>query len=280
MIISRSASRVALTRIRFFNQPYRNTWVLRHVIAPEPTPPGQSQRRPDELPDLMKYEVVDFESKHPAGPIKVILLEDVEGVGQQFDVVDVNRRLARTDLLLSRKAVYASPFDLEYYAAVKEKLKDELAARIRIPYDWLLVGRHLMKTVVPIHVSMDNPWTLDRRIIKCALRQAGINAEDEAIFIGDEAMSGPNLEMEARLIRFYVVICKQYIVPMLGRISHISLDDSKEVLYPETTKVPDGKELLKYGIQPEEPYYHKTPEIDDGFDVVAFMRAQQEQSKN
>lgn len=57
----------------------------------------------------------------------------------------------------------------------------------------------------------------------------GINAEDEAIFIGDEAMSGPNLEMEARLIRFYVVICKQYIVPMLGRISHISLDDSKEV---------------------------------------------------
>lgn len=57
----------------------QNTWVLRHVIAPEPTPPGQSQRRPDELPDLMKYEVVDFESKHPAGPIKVILLEDVEG---------------------------------------------------------------------------------------------------------------------------------------------------------------------------------------------------------
>lgn len=53
-----------------------------------------------------------------------------------------------------------------------QKLKDELAARIRIPYDWLLVGRHLMKTVVPIHVSMDNPWTLDRRIIKCALRQA------------------------------------------------------------------------------------------------------------
>lgn len=44
----------------------------------------------------------------------------VAGVGQQFDVVDVNRRLARTDLLLSRKAVYASPFDLEYYAAVKE----------------------------------------------------------------------------------------------------------------------------------------------------------------
>uniref|UniRef100_A0A915ACP9 Large ribosomal subunit protein bL9m n=1 Tax=Parascaris univalens TaxID=6257 RepID=A0A915ACP9_PARUN len=274
MLISRSVRRIAATRIRFFKQPHRNTWVLRHVVAPEPTPPGHNQRRPDELPDLMKYEVVDFESKHPAGPIKVILLEDVEGVGQQFDVVDVNRRLARTDLLLSRKAVYASPFDLEYYAAVKEKLKDELAARIRIPYDWLLVGRHLMKTVVAVHVSMDNPWTLDRRIIKCALWQAGINATDEAIFIGEEAISGPNLEMEARLIRFYVVICKQYIVPMLGRISHISADDSKEVLYPETAQMPDAKELLKYGIRSEEPYYHKTPEIDDSFDVIAFMRAQ------
>lgn len=38
------------------------------------------------------------------------------GIGEQFDVVDVDRHLARVDLLLTNKAVYASPFDLEYYA--------------------------------------------------------------------------------------------------------------------------------------------------------------------
>lgn len=42
------------------------------------------------------------------------------GIGHQFDVVDVDRKLARADLLPTRKAVYASPFDLQYYARIKE----------------------------------------------------------------------------------------------------------------------------------------------------------------
>ncbi|KHN76063.1 39S ribosomal protein L9, mitochondrial [Toxocara canis] len=267
-------------RTRRFEQPFRNTWVLRHVFAPEPTPPGQMQRRPEELPNLMKYEVVDFESKHPAGPLKVILLEDVEGVGQQFDVLGVNRKLARTDLLLSRKAVYASPFDLQYYAAVKEQRREELASRVRIPYDYLLVGRHLLKMVVPIHVSMDNPWTIESSMIRCSLRQAGVDIVDDAIFVDSEKISGPNFEMEARLIRFYVVVCKQYVVPMLGRISHISADDSKQVLYPEASKLPTEKELAKYGISVEEPYYHKTPEIGQDFDVFAFMKTRRQGANN
>lgn len=42
------------------------------------------------------------------------------GIGNQFDVVEVNRKLARLDLLLTRKATYASPFDLEYYGKLRE----------------------------------------------------------------------------------------------------------------------------------------------------------------
>ncbi|EPB78859.1 ribosomal protein L9 domain protein [Ancylostoma ceylanicum] len=131
----------------------QNTWILRRVYAPEPTPPGKVQRSPEELPNLMKLETVEYETLKPAGPLKVILLQDIEGVGHQFDVVDVDRRLARSNLLPTRKAVYASPFDLEYYAKVKE----------------------------------------------------GIDMLDDAIFLNDEVISGPNFEIEARLIRFYVV---------------------------------------------------------------------------
>lgn len=34
-------------------------------------------------------------------------------------MVSVDRTLARKDLLLSKKAVYASPFDLKYYSDMK-----------------------------------------------------------------------------------------------------------------------------------------------------------------
>lgn len=37
------------------------------------------QRNPAEHPDLMKLEVVEIEDLKPAGPLKVILLKDVEG---------------------------------------------------------------------------------------------------------------------------------------------------------------------------------------------------------
>ncbi|EJW73586.1 hypothetical protein WUBG_15508, partial [Wuchereria bancrofti] len=55
------------------------TWVLRRVLTPEPTQPGCMQRNPDEHPDLMKLEVVEIENLKSAGPLKVILLKDVEG---------------------------------------------------------------------------------------------------------------------------------------------------------------------------------------------------------
>ncbi|VDK56097.1 unnamed protein product [Anisakis simplex] len=263
-------------------QSVRSTWILNRVyngsdfiVCDEM---GRLPKESTHLPNMMKYEVIDFESKHPAGPIKVILLQDVETViGHQYDVVEVDRKVARTDLIPSRKAVYASPFDLTYYAAIKEANKEELASRIRIPYEYVNIGRHLMKLIVRIQVSMDNSWVIDENIVKCALRNENVIVTDEkrTVFVDEaSAIKGPNFEMEARLIRFYVVISGRYIVPMLGRISHICADDSKQVIYPESTTL-TANELSKCGIVEEEPYYHSAPEseIDDSFDVVSFMKS-------
>lgn len=52
---------------------------------------------------------------------------------------------------------------------------------------------------------------------------------DDMIFLGSTDIKGPNIEIEARLVRFYVVVCNQYIVPMIGKICHISSDESKQV---------------------------------------------------
>ena len=50
-------------------------------------------------------------------------------------------------------------------------MADELASRVRIPFDLLKVGRELQKFVVPIKVSMENSWTLNSKIVKASLRQ-------------------------------------------------------------------------------------------------------------
>ncbi|KAF8367673.1 mrpl-9 [Pristionchus pacificus] len=259
----------------------RNTWVLQRVHAAPVTPAGLPQRDPSEIRELERYEVVDYETSKAAGPLKVILLEDVEGVGHQFDVVEVDRKRARTDLLLGKKAVYASPFDLKYYADMKEKMREELAARVRIPYELLTVSRELVKLVVPLRVNMENKWKLDRRIVKTSLRQVGVDLLDDAIFLSDASASinGPNFDLEAKLVRFYVVVSQQYIIPMLGRIAHISADDSKQVLAPEKLKQPTAADLAKHGLLPEEPYYHKSSEIDNEFDVATFMRNRAGQQK-
>lgn len=50
-------------------------------------------------------------------------------------------------------------------------MKDELTKRVRIPYEYILLGRELIKKVVSVRVSMDNPWLLDKLIVKASLRQ-------------------------------------------------------------------------------------------------------------
>jgi hypothetical protein len=69
----------------------------------------------------------------------------------------------------------------------------------------------------------------------------------------------------------------QYVVPMIGRISHISADESKQALYPDAAKQPSEEQLRKFGIKPETPYFHSSPEIDENFVVVDLMNSRKKQ---
>uniref|UniRef100_A0A1I7UG42 Large ribosomal subunit protein bL9m n=1 Tax=Caenorhabditis tropicalis TaxID=1561998 RepID=A0A1I7UG42_9PELO len=229
--------------------------MLKRVFQPEVTPPGEIQKNPNDFHDYQKYEVVEYETLKPAGPIKLILLEDVEGIGHQLDVVSVDQSLARKDLLLSKKAVYASPFDLKYYADMKTRMTEELASRVRIPYELKIVGRDLQKMVVPIEVNMENHWEFFLLKIHSA----------------DKPISGLNVDIEAKLFRFYVVVNQQYIVPMLGRITNISADESNQIISPTST-APRDKELARCHIRKEFPLYSKTNDFTESFPVFEHMR--------
>ena len=108
-------------------------------------------------------------------------------------------------------------------------MADELASRIRIPYELKVVGRDLQKMVVPVKVNMENEWTIDKKLVKSSLRQMGVFVAENTIFLASKPISGPNFDIEAKLFRFYLVVNQHYIVPMLGSIKHISVDESKQV---------------------------------------------------
>ncbi|PAV77534.1 hypothetical protein WR25_02559 [Diploscapter pachys] len=256
-------------------QSKRTTYILQQVFQPAPTPEGKGQRPPTDLHSLQKYAEVEYETDNEPPPVKIILLEDIEGVGNQFEVVEVKAELARNDLILSKRASYASPFDIKYYGAMKERMKDELEARVRIPYEYKQVARQLVQMVIPINVNMDNKWKLNKHIFLTSLRKEGIEiSSTDAIFLPPEvsAIAGPNFELEAKLLRFYLVIEKAYIVPMLGRLSHISIDESKQILAPQLTKLPSRVDLAKHGLFPEEPVYSKNAEFDASYPVVDLMQ--------
>lgn len=51
-------------------------------------------------------------------------------------------------------------------------MKEELENRVRIPYEMLKLGRSLINKVIPISVSMENKWTINKDIIMASMFEA------------------------------------------------------------------------------------------------------------
>jgi len=89
----------------------------------------------------------------------------------------------------------------------------------------------------------------------------------------NQIISGPNLESEARLLRFYIVINNQMVVPVVGRLLHVSAEETKATLYPDPFKSASEDQLNRYGLLMETFYFHLNPTLDtDIKDVCEFMQ--------
>uniref|UniRef100_A0A183C6N4 RIBOSOMAL_L9 domain-containing protein n=1 Tax=Globodera pallida TaxID=36090 RepID=A0A183C6N4_GLOPA len=290
-----------------------STFLLSHVYLPERTPDGQPQRKPSEHPDFMKYDfVADPEFERAPPPIKVMLMEDIKDIGERFDIVEVPAEIARWDLLAyigerfdivevpaeiarwdllaCKKAVYASPFNLEYYAEKREKYFAEMAKRVRIPPELIKMSELLMSKILSVPVSADTEWTMSREILSAATKSLGLYITEPTIFhLSDVPINGPNPSIEGHLFRFYINLNDKMIVPMLGRISHMSNDESKKSLFPTDDKLldeppADGAQLAKFGLTLESVYYSPAGGLNDilaAEGVATFManRARQQQKE-
>ncbi|KAI1728949.1 Mitochondrial Ribosomal Protein, Large [Ditylenchus destructor] len=254
-------------------QQTRNTMIFQHLYQPERTPDGCPQRRPDEKQEFQKLEIVEEESTRNTSPtLKVILMCTIEGLGEKYDVVEVTRAKARLHLIPPRKAIYASPFDIEYYGKMRKSNEEEVPT-IRVPLELVKTARALMEKVIPLHMSMDIPWTINKTVIKAPLMKLGLEMSEECIYLPKETVSGPDLSLEARLYRFYVVVDRQYIVPVLGRILHGSKGKQSHNLNPKTKKMPTDEDLKSFGLRREHPVYLNEP-FGEEFDVIKHMEDQ------
>uniref|UniRef100_A0A5S6QAS1 Rootletin-like coiled-coil domain-containing protein n=1 Tax=Trichuris muris TaxID=70415 RepID=A0A5S6QAS1_TRIMR len=70
--------------------------------------------------------------------------------------------------------------------------------------------------------------------LQVSLRKQGFIMEESCILLPRETISGPSVDLEAKLFQFYVVINNRIVVPMLGRLQQLSTVSSKRLLVPKT----------------------------------------------
>ena len=130
------------------------------------------------------YEVV--ETRFPVRPIKVILLKNTDDYGRRGQIVTVKDAVAaRTELLLSGMAVYATEENLAKHADIlideKNRYSSETVA------NWMPL---LSRRVVPITMYLHSEWTLRPFHVKVGLRKLGVEIPVDAIEIPEKEIRG------------------------------------------------------------------------------------------
>lgn len=71
------------------------------------------------------YELVKDTLTEKRIPLKLILISNVEGLGNKGEVVELKPAYGYNNLILTQKAVYASEENLKKYASLKDDLEDK-----------------------------------------------------------------------------------------------------------------------------------------------------------
>ncbi|KFD54947.1 hypothetical protein M514_04129 [Trichuris suis] len=220
----------------------RSTWVLKHAFPLPVTPPGRSQRPPWERKIFQCYEILERDEDHVLPPVALILLRDVEGYGRAFDVIEVDSEIAHNEFLLPKKAVYASEFNQRLYNIPPEKMVSKSSRLLTFEHR---TSQQLHSLIVIVNMSFDTPWILEKWHIQISLRRQGFIMDESCILLPGDTISGPNIDLEAKLFRFYVVINNHTVVPMLGRLQQISTRSSRRLLVPGLDPLRTNDEEMK-----------------------------------
>lgn len=135
-----------------------------------------------------------------------------------------------------------------------KRLGAEKKAEVKLSLFSLKTAKKLKEIVFVVPLNLDHPWTLEKLHVRVAMRQVGIRCSDDCILLPDQPIVGPDLSLENKLFRFYIIVNKQVLTPCLGRIHHVTTEDARRILSPgvlDPTKT-NAEELNRWGIDANE----------------------------
>lgn len=162
-----------------WESPYIVGDYIKDVNPPPPVP---------EMINLYDHENVINTNELPKPPLKVILLEYVEDLGVAGDILEVESDKARWELLLPRRAVYASPYNLNYYKSLIENSEGNEGPSSATAMQTM---KYLRNNFHKIVLSGERPWTVAPWHVRLALRENGIIVPEESIELPATPISGP-----------------------------------------------------------------------------------------
>lgn len=179
------------------------------------------------------YDLVENTVDRKAVPLDIILTQYVEGVGEKGDKVTLKPYIAYNQFLLPGLAVYASPENIEKYLNTEKEEKK--FSSIYAP----IILKALKQCCLPVNMSVENPWVIEKWHIRANFRRRGIYVPEEAITMPEKQISGPNLDWEGKEFYITVTLNKKEKAIVRCRLHHATYDYSKELmLEPEYWKIP------------------------------------------
>lgn len=169
--------------------------------------------------DMNLYEMDAIQTEdEPAPPVKVILLEHVEGVGSAGEVLTVEANVARTQLILPQRAVYGDEFNLKWFKNLIENADRSEAPSSKLSPETI---KRLRSSVFLVVMNGRKGWTVEPWHVKVAMRSGGLIVPESSIFLPTEPIEGPDEEKENKVFIVNVKINEKEVKPTRCVIHHI-----------------------------------------------------------
>lgn len=123
----------------------------------------------------------------PLGNMEVILAIDIEELGYRGDVITLPKNIARNYLLPVGAAVYPTPENSQ----LAQQWQDEDPNKVRRTKSAEKTVRQLSAMTLPISMSPNNSWTINKRHVRVALRRHGVQASEDCITLPKRDITEP-----------------------------------------------------------------------------------------
>ncbi|KAK1132945.1 hypothetical protein K0M31_014312 [Melipona bicolor] len=207
-------------------QQSRNTYILKRKY---PAPLYKKhQRFPRMTHKHFIYEYVENTNRRKQKKIDLVLLENVKNVGEKGEKVSVTSQRAYESLILPKLAVYATPENLKKYL-----IEDEMKKKLSLNSSKFVTRTIdiLSQCYLPITMSIENPWTIEKWHVRVAFRNAGYIVPEDTITLPKKTISGPDLNIENKEFYVIVKINNQEEVKVRCKIHHYTSDPENKVIY-------------------------------------------------